>query len=194
MVNNLPFRFKSSVSARHRRKFLIYLASSATGTFAIRLMFPGLVQSRELDLENLCSSFPGNSRCQDYLPGARASDDKGTPISVDDLLAIVKPGDRLPVYGLPKTEPTYLVIGQGSKNQQTEIATYGIKPICTHLGCTVTWHPDRERFICPCHGSQYDAQGRVVQGPASRSLPLMTVVVKKNQIRLVDRQPAIDPR
>jgi cytochrome b6-f complex iron-sulfur subunit len=137
MIGNLPFRFKSSVSRRHRRKFLIYLVSSATGTVAFRLMFPRLVQSRELDLENLCSSFPENSRCQDYLPGTRASDDKGTPISVVDFLANVKAGDRLPVYGLPKNEPIYLVISQGSKNPHPEIATYGIKPICTHLGCTV---------------------------------------------------------
>ncbi|MDZ8259306.1 MAG: hypothetical protein RMY63_12920 [Nostoc sp. ChiQUE01b] len=36
--------------------------------------------------------------------------------------------------------------------------------------------------------------GRVVLAPAKRSLPLITVVVKQNQIRLVDRKPAVDPR
>ncbi|MDZ7967548.1 MAG: hypothetical protein RM368_21770 [Nostoc sp. DedSLP03] len=38
------------------------------------------------------------------------------------------------------------------------------------------------------------AQGRVVRDPAKRSLPLITVVVKQNQIRLVDRKPAVDAR
>ncbi|WP_445631758.1 hypothetical protein [Nostoc sp. DSM 114167] len=42
--------------------------------------------------------------------------------------------------------------------------------------------------------SQYDSQGRVVRGPAKRYLPLITVVVKQNQIRLVDGKPAVDPR
>ncbi|MEH2315017.1 MAG: Rieske 2Fe-2S domain-containing protein [Nostoc sp.] len=34
--------------------------------------------------------------------------------------------------------------------------------------------------MCPCHGSQYNSQGRVVHRPAKRSLPLITVVVKQN--------------
>ncbi|WP_409882482.1 hypothetical protein [Nostoc sp. ChiSLP03a] len=38
------------------------------------------------------------------------------------------------------------------------------------------------------------AQGRVVRNPSKRSLPLITVVVKQNQIRLVDRKPAVDAR
>jgi len=62
------------------------------------------------------------------------------------------------------------------------------------LGCTVKWHPDKNNFICPCHGSQYDNLGRVVHGPAKRSLPLITVVVKQNQVRLVNQKPTIDPR
>ncbi|MDZ8134043.1 MAG: Rieske 2Fe-2S domain-containing protein [Nostoc sp. DedQUE04] len=75
-----------------------------------------------------------------------------------------------------------------------QIAEYAISPICIHLGCTVKWDLEKNHFICPSHGSQYDSQGRVVRGPAKRSLPLITVVVKQNQIRLVDRKPAVDPR
>jgi len=43
-------------------------------------------------------------------------------------------------------------------------------PVCPHLGCSVNWHDDVERFVCPCHGSQYDAQGAHVAGPAARGL------------------------
>lgn len=39
---------------------------------------------------------------------------------------------------------------------------------CTHLGCTVTATP--QGFACPCHGSRFDRDGRVVQGPAPRPL------------------------
>jgi quinol---cytochrome c reductase iron-sulfur subunit, bacillus type len=41
---------------------------------------------------------------------------------------------------------------------------------CTHLGCQVRWDRDRKRFLCPCHGGEYDAQGRVIAGPPPRPL------------------------
>lgn len=40
--------------------------------------------------------------------------------------------------------------------------------ICTHLGCVPNRRP--EGWLCPCHGSQYDASGRVIHGPAPRNL------------------------
>jgi len=189
MTNNLPFNSKPSFSRKDRRSFLKYLVGSATGAIAIGLMFPSTSESLEATLEQLCSAFPLNSRCKDYLPGVRATDNQGKPIDADTLLATAKPGLPVMVEGSPQAEPTYLVIEQGPK-----IATYAIKPVCTHLGCTVQWQTEQNRFVCPCHGSQYDAQGRVLHGPAKRSLPLKTVVVKQNQIRLVEHTPAIDPR
>jgi cytochrome b6-f complex iron-sulfur subunit len=45
--------------------------------------------------------------------------------------------------------------------------------VCTHLGCTVTAGSDG--FACPCHGSRYDMQGRVVRGPAQRQLQRLQV-------------------
>lgn len=41
--------------------------------------------------------------------------------------------------------------------------------ICTHLGC-VPNRNDLGGWTCPCHGSMYDASGRVVRGPAPRNL------------------------
>lgn len=42
----------------------------------------------------------------------------------------------------------------------------GINAVCTYLGCVVPWNAAENKFICPCHGSQYNNQGRVVRGPA----------------------------
>lgn len=43
-----------------------------------------------------------------------------------------------------------------------------VSPICTHRGCTVD--VSGERLVCPCHGSTYDRDGRVLKGPAQRPL------------------------
>lgn len=43
-----------------------------------------------------------------------------------------------------------------------------VSPICTHRGCTVDVHG--ARLVCPCHGSTYDREGKVLKGPAERAL------------------------
>jgi Rieske Fe-S protein len=45
---------------------------------------------------------------------------------------------------------------------------FAISSICTHLGCTVT--PVEWGFQCPCHGSKYTLDGKVIAGPAPRPL------------------------
>jgi cytochrome b6-f complex iron-sulfur subunit len=48
-----------------------------------------------------------------------------------------------------------------------------ISLICTHLGCVVT--RIEEGFSCPCHGTIFDSQGLVVEGPAPKPLPWLEV-------------------
>lgn len=110
-------------------------------------------------------------------------DEADVPYRATALLAKTTAGDRILAKGLSRE--SYLVIKTGP-----EIATYAISAVCKHLGCTVNWHKEQNAFICPCHGSQYDDLGRVTQGPANQSLDLKVVVVKNDEIRLVDREPA----
>src|SRR5262245_26005427 len=46
--------------------------------------------------------------------------------------------------------------------------------ICTHLGCVPLGNqgPFEGGYFCPCHGSVYDASGRIRQGPAPNNLYL----------------------
>jgi menaquinol-cytochrome c reductase iron-sulfur subunit len=55
-------------------------------------------------------------------------------------------------------------------------------PICPHLGCRYDWDARLSRFMCPCHGSVYTLDGRVVSGPAPRPLDALPVEIKKGKL------------
>lgn len=99
--------------------------------------------------------------------GLTAKDALGNDIIVSEFLASHQPGDRTLAQGL-KGDPTYMVIEGDST-----LRNYGINAVCTHLGCVVPWNSGENKFMCPCHGSQYDETGKVVRGPAPLSLALV---------------------
>lgn len=106
--------------------------------------------------------------------GVTAKDALGKDVIASDFLAKHNPGDRTLAQGL-KGDPTYIVV-QNDGN----LADYGINAVCTHLGCVVPWNGNENKFICPCHGSQYDSTGKVVRGPAPLSLALVHADVTEN--------------
>lgn len=45
-----------------------------------------------------------------------------------------------------------------------------VDPRCPHMGCQLEWNPDERSWDCPCHGSRFDRDGRLIDNPAQRNL------------------------
>lgn len=98
--------------------------------------------------------------------GQAAKDALGNDVKVNEWLKAHPKGDRSLTQGL-KGDPTYLIV-----NGEGNVESYGLNAVCTHLGCVVPWVAAENKFKCPCHGSQYNSEGKKIRGPAPLSLAL----------------------
>ncbi|MFF8101381.1 FAD-dependent oxidoreductase [Streptomyces sp. NPDC016640] len=85
-------------------------------------------------------------------------------------------GDRLrpspPVEALPPGEGA-VVRAEGGRlavYRDEDGTLHAVSARCTHLGCLVDFNAAERAWECPCHGSRFDTDGKVVQGPATRPL------------------------
>jgi cytochrome b6-f complex iron-sulfur subunit len=66
-----------------------------------------------------------------------------------------------------------------------------ISLVCTHLGCIVS--KSGEGFSCPCHGSKFTAQGKILSGPAPKDLPWLEISRRADGKLLVDLKSDVTP-
>lgn len=66
--------------------------------------------------------------------------------------------------------------------RQDEKTLRVLSNICTHLGCHVTWHPDIQHYVSPCHDGHFDLQGKVVSGPPPRPLDEFITKVENDHL------------
>lgn len=66
------------------------------------------------------------------------------------------------------------------RHSPTEVTVFS--PICTHLGCHYKWNPEDGRFECPCHGSVFTIDGKVVGGPAPRPLDTLPYKIENGRL------------
>jgi cytochrome b6-f complex iron-sulfur subunit len=60
----------------------------------------------------------------------------------------------------------------------TESGFSALSLTCTHLGCTV--EQNKDGFVCPCHGSHFDADGKLLHGPAAKPLASLRIEISED--------------
>lgn len=156
-----------------RRKFLYRL-----------LVFSGLLLPVPADFLSACGDTgrPGpditSKSLPDYTQTAIASPSpsvavRNYPVAGPQGYTEVGPVEKFkPVedpYGMQVTGKTVLVYNNG-----TDLLVFN--DLCTHQGCQVEYITKSHKFICPCHGSEYNKTGEVLKGPAL--LPLQRLEYK----------------
>ena len=66
------------------------------------------------------------------------------------------------------------------KHSAGEATVYS--PLCTHLSCRYDWKKSEEQFACPCHASVFDQGGKVLAGPAPRSLDTLAHKIEQGEL------------
>ena len=71
----------------------------------------------------------------------------------------------------------------------TEEGVLALYKVCPHLGCLYSWNDQEFKFICPCHGSQYENDGDYISGPAPRSLDYFAIRIEDEDGNLLAETP-----
>lgn len=66
------------------------------------------------------------------------------------------------------------------KQSSSDVTVFS--PICPHLGCHYHWDAQSKHFVCPCHGSVFDVDGKVVAGPAPRPLDTLPQKIDSGEL------------
>jgi len=137
-----------------RRKAMNEILVGAIGVSTISLAIPYFI----FFMPPVSDGFGGSSIAKDAL---------GNDISTSGWKLSHTSSSRELVQGL-NGDATYLIL-----DDDRNLSNVAINAVCTHLGCVVPWDKAENKFICHCHGSQYNKEGKVIHGPAPLSLALV---------------------
>lgn len=56
--------------------------------------------------------------------------------------------------------------------------------VCPHLGCAIDFDKEGGRFVCPCHDSFFDLDGKATEGPSPRDMDRLDLVTEDRLVRV----------
>lgn len=66
--------------------------------------------------------------------------------------------------------------------KHSPVAATVYSPMCTHLSCRYDWKDAESQFVCPCHASVFDQNGKVTAGPAPRPLDTLPCKIENGDL------------
>lgn len=161
---------------------------------------------------SICSGHPANSRKRRTLLGvllAAATGAIGATLSVPLVRFASFPLEAAPdeaswsdvgsleeFRSLSAPMPRTIRVGHvdGWQRSATEYGVYVVpagdgqlkvlSSVCPHLGCTVRWRSERNRFICPCHGGTFDGEGIHLAGPPRRAMDELESKIESDRLKV----------
>lgn len=92
----------------------------------------------------------------------------GAKFSADFVLDRVKPAEAGTAEEVPRGEARVVRDGLGKTGvyRDADGGLHAVSLRCTHLGCLLRFNAAEVSWDCPCHGSRFDVDGQVLEGPA----------------------------
>lgn len=116
--------------------------------------------------------------CEEIFDPARFSAEEIPQIMKDGKMAVKGLTKRL--FHIPEETVAALERGRGGvvETPQGKAGVYRseeghicqVDVVCPHMGCELTWNPDECSWDCPCHGSRFDCEGNLLDGPAQEGI------------------------
>jgi cytochrome b6-f complex iron-sulfur subunit len=140
---------------------------------------PGKPVSRRGFFQYILLAFSGIATAAGVLtpiiayiwPPARTATEAGTRVPVASTADL--PAGQGEVFSV-NNQPVIVI--------NTEQGIRALSAVCTHLGCIVSWNPERQVIACPCHEAYFNINGAVISGPPPAPLATYRVQVEGDEI------------
>jgi Rieske Fe-S protein len=109
-----------------------------------------------------CGGNPTGPSSFQALPIVSARDAAGSVVvTIDSASALAAVGS----VALVQSPSAFALVVHTAQDSFTAFTA-----MCTHSACTISGYDGGQTFVCPCHGSEFSANGQVVSGPARSAL------------------------
>ena len=145
-----------------RRNFLSMIPLGIFGVIAASI---GTASKRFLD-PPIATAANENWKVLGAMTEMNGEEPIAKSISVESLNGWSKTVEDVTVFVLPKHECKVL------------------SSVCPHEGCPIVWDADSKNFLCPCHDSFFQDDGKRLSGPAQADLTTIEAKVEDGKLQI----------
>lgn len=172
-IDGLPYLGRNSAT-----KHVYVLTGFGGNGFTFGTVGALLVSDLILGKESPWADLYAATRVKASAVGAFVRENKDVPVHLI--------GDRLERPEVSSVDQIECDQGRTLKQRGERLAVYrdragalhSVSAVCTHMGCLVHFNEAERSWDCPCHGSRFDVDGGVLDGPALQ--PLAPVVLDEH--------------